>query len=63
MTDYEIYVFLLCFIVFILLTALSVVCLYIITRLSLRLIRSGAEDENILKEHEKEQQKKHKTNM
>lgn len=60
MTDYEIYVFLLCFIVFILLTALSVVCLYIITRLSLRLIRSGAEDENILKEHEKEQQKKHK---
>lgn len=58
MTDYEIYVLLLCLIVFVLLTALSVVCLSIITRLSLRLIRSGAEDENILKEHQKNQRKK-----
>lgn len=50
MTPYETYVFLLCLIVFILLTALSVVCLTIITKLSVRLIRCGAEDENIIKE-------------
>ena len=53
MTDYDMYVFFLCLIVFVLLTALSVVCLWIITRLSLRLIRGGLEDESILKEHEK----------
>ena len=58
MTDYEMYDFFLCLIVFVILTALSVVCLWIITRLSLRLIRGGLEDENILKEHEKKQ--KHK---
>lgn len=58
MTDYEMYVFFLCLIVFTILTALSVVCLWIITRLSLRLIRGGLEDESILKEHEKKQ--KHK---
>lgn len=58
MTDYEIYVFFLCLIVFVLLTTLSVVCLWVITRLSLRLIWCGLEDENILKEHEKKQ--KHK---
>lgn len=50
MTPYETYVFLLCLIVFIMLTAMSVVCLTIITKLSIRLIRSGAEDENIIKE-------------
>lgn len=58
MTDYEIYVFLLCLIVFILLTTLSVACLWVITRLSLRLIRGGLEDESILKEYEKEQRHK-----
>ena len=55
MTDYEIYVFFLCLIVFVLLTAMSVACLWIITRLSLRLIRGGLEDESILKEHKKNQ--------
>lgn len=50
MTPYETYVFLLCLIVFIMLTALSVVCLTIITKLSIRLIRVGAEDENIIRE-------------
>lgn len=50
MTPYETYVFFLCLIVFIMLTALSVVCLTIITKLSIRLIRIGAEDENIIKE-------------
>ena len=58
MTDYEMYVFILCLIVFVLLTALSVVCLCIITRLSLRLIRGGLEDDAILKEYEKKQQHK-----
>lgn len=61
MTDYEIYVFFLCLIVFVLLTALSVVCLWIITRLSLRLIRGGLEDESILKDHEKELRHKKRT--
>ena len=60
MTDYEIYVFFLCLIVFVLLTALSVVCLTIITRLSLRLINHGVEDERILEEHRKKQNKKSK---
>jgi len=58
MTDYEIYVFLLCLIVFLMLTALSVVCLCIITKLSVRLIRCGEEDTAILEEHEREQNKK-----
>ena len=58
MTDYEIYVFFLCLIVFVLLTALSVVCLCIITRLSLRLIHNGVEDENIRNEYRKKQSKK-----
>ncbi len=53
MTQYEIYVFLLCLIVFVLLTTLSSVCLYLITKLSVRLIRVGAEDENILAEQQK----------
>ena len=61
MTDYEIYVFILCFIVFVVLTTLSIVCLCIITRLSLRLIRGGLEDEAILKEHEERQKHKTKT--
>ena len=61
MTDYELYVFLLCLIVFVLLTALSVVCVSIITKLSLRLIRSGADDERILREHKKNSRKKKKT--
>ena len=58
MTDYEIYVFLLCLIVFLMLTTLSVVCLCIITRLSLRLVDSGAEDEKIREEHRRKQCKK-----
>lgn len=61
MTDYEIYVFLLCLIVFVMLTALSVLCISIITKLSLRLINSGAEDENILAEEEKNRAKRTKS--
>lgn len=58
MTDYEIYIFLLCLIVFLLLTALSVACLYIIFRLTVRLIRGGLEDEAILEEQEKKKNSK-----
>ena len=61
MTDYEIYVFLLCLIVFVLLTASSVVCVSIISKLSLRLIDHGVEDENILAEHERNKTKKPKS--
>ena len=57
MTDYELYVFLLCLIVFVMLAGLSALCIYIITKLSLRLIHSGVEDENILQEHEKNKKK------
>ena len=60
MTQYEIYVFLLCLIVFLLLTALSVACLYIITKLSVRLIRCGAEDEKIMAEQQKQNHLKKK---
>ena len=45
MTQYETYIFLLCLIVFIMLTTLSVACIIIITSLTLRLIRSGEEDD------------------
>jgi hypothetical protein len=58
MSDYEIYVFLLCLIVFLLLTALSVVCLSIITKLTLRLINCGEEDQKILEEYRKSKTKK-----
>ncbi len=58
MSNYEIYVMILCVIVFVLLTALSTACVWIITRFSVRLIRSGAEDERILAEHRKKQNKK-----
>ena len=58
MTDYEIYVFLLCLIVFLLLTALSVACLAIITKLSLRLIKCGEEDKKILEEYKKSKTKR-----
>lgn len=60
MSQYDIYVFLLCLIVFVLLTVLSVVMLTYIVKLSLRLIRHGAEDEKIISEYEKALKKKHK---
>lgn len=61
MTSYEIYVFILCLIVFVLLTTLSVVCLYVIVKLSLRLIRGGLEDQSILNEYRiQEYRKRHK---
>ena len=53
MTQYETYIFFLCLIVFILLTTLSVVCITIIATLSLRLIRSGYDDDRIKADHAK----------
>lgn len=53
MTQYEIYTFILCLLVFALLTGLAVVMLTIITKQSIRLIRHGAEDEQIEKEFKK----------
>lgn len=51
MSAYEIYAFLLCLIVLVLLTAVLGALLFYIARLTLRLIRSGAEDANIKKEY------------
>lgn len=50
MSQYEIYTFVLCFIVFIALTVLFSVLLGYVIRLTIRLIRVGAEDEKILRE-------------
>lgn len=61
MTDYEIYVFILCLIVFLMLTGMSILCLSIITRQSLRLIRGGLEDEKILAEYRKKKARKPST--
>ena len=58
MTSYETYVFLLCLIVFLMLTALSVICITIITRLSVRLVQAGAEDNKIIEEERKKQEQK-----
>ena len=63
MTDYEIYVFILCLIVFLILTALSVVCLWIITKLSLRLIRGGLEDKTSSKTTRKHKSIKNELNI
>ena len=53
MTDYEIYVFILCLIVFSLLTGLFSYMIAAITRMRLKLIRHGFEDEDIIKEQRK----------
>ena len=53
MTPFEKYVFILCLIVFILLTSVFSAMLAIILRLNLKLIASGAEDERIFKEYSK----------
>lgn len=63
MTGYQLYVFLMCLIVFALLASLSVYCIYTIMRLMIRLIRHGAEDERILEEHKKRSTKKRKSKI
>lgn len=60
MTSYETYILILCLIVFVLLTTLSVVCVTVITRLTLRTIRLGGEDEQLVREAEKVKKKRAK---
>ena len=52
MTEFEIYVFILCFIVFSLLTAMFTYLIYSITKMEIELIRYGHRDEAIIKEKE-----------
>lgn len=58
MTQYEIYILILCLIVFVLLTTLSIVSITLITKMYLRLVRGGLEDENLIKEYEKAEKRK-----
>lgn len=58
MTPYEIYIFILCLIVFILLTTLSIVCITLICKMYLKLVRVGAEDEKLIEEDRKLKLKK-----
>ena len=60
MTSYEIYVFILCLIVFVLLTALFSFLISSIIKLTVRLVRSGAEDERIKKEYADAKEKKNR---
>lgn len=57
MTAYEIYIFVLCFIVFTIFTVLFSVLITSLVRSYLRLVRLGAEDENLKIEYEKEARK------
>ena len=54
MTGYDMYVFILCFIVFAVLTALFSYMIWLILRMNLKLIKHGLADEEITKEYEKE---------
>ncbi len=58
MSSYDIYVFILCFIVFAALTALFTCLVSSIIKLTVRLVRSGVEDERITKEYTDLQKKK-----
>ena len=58
MTQYEIYIFILCLIVFVLLTALSIICITLLTKMYLKLVRAGLEDDNLIKENEILQKRK-----
>lgn len=63
LTPYEIYIFVLCMIVFVLLTALFIILFSWIMRLLVRGIREGLEDLKILKEYKKYRNKKLKTGL
>lgn len=51
MTNYEIYVFVLCFVVFFIFTLLFSTMIVTISKMKLKMIRHGIEDEEIKKEH------------
>ena len=57
MTSFEIYVFVLCFIVFTALTALFSFLIATLIRLTVRLVRAGVEDERITKEYAQTQRR------
>lgn len=57
---YDTYVLILCAIVYTFMTILTIAVITALTKTSLKLIRHGAEDENILKENLKAQKKKRK---
>ena len=54
MSDYDIYVFVLCFIVYVMLVTVGIFVISVITKLTLKLIRAGVEDEDIKKEYQKQ---------
>ena len=58
MTNFEIYALILAIIVFVLLTVLSITCIAYIFKMQSRLIKVGAEDEKLIKEYEKNKNKK-----
>ena len=58
MTHFEIYTFILCLIVFVLLTGLSIFCIAFIFKMQSKLIRLGAEDDKVIREYEKSKLKK-----
>lgn len=53
MSAYEIYILLLCTVVYLLLTSLSVIVTVTIVKMYLKLVRHGAEDDKIIKEKQK----------
>ena len=55
MGEYDIYVLILCLIVFIALTAVFVIGIVYIAKLLMRLIKTGAEDEKLKTEYQKSQ--------
>ena len=61
MSSYDTYVLLMCIVVFVLLTALSVFCVVIITKQSLRIINGGLDDEKIVSNYTKKSETKNKT--
>ena len=60
MSGYDLYVFILCLIVFVVLTGLSAIMITTIVRLTLKLITTGVEDDTIKEEYLKTQNKTRK---
>ena len=60
MTPFEIYTLIICLIVYVLLAGFGIFMVLTVLKLTLKLIRSGANDKEILAEYEKTQGKKKK---
>ena len=63
MTNFEIYVFILCFIVFSLLTAMFTYLIWSITTMEIELIRNGHRDEAIREEYEKKSRRSYRVSL